>query len=126
MINKTSEQVRNAPNPSGKGGFGEHPENINAGGRPKNIERYDYWFQYFKDMKYKDFLALADEDKSEWPTAKVDAYNRYRKISHLKEFQEVANRTEGMPRQTVKQEFDDDVTEVKIEIRKNESKPPGN
>lgn len=35
-MNGTTEQVRNVPNPNGVGGFSEHPENINAGGRPQN------------------------------------------------------------------------------------------
>jgi len=35
----TTEQVKEIPNPNGKGGFGDHPENINAGGRPKNQEK---------------------------------------------------------------------------------------
>jgi len=120
MNNKTTEQVTppELRNPDGKGGFGEHPENINAGGRPKNSERYDYWFQYFKDMRYGEFLLLEKEDKSEWPTAKVDSYNRYKKIRELKEFQEIANRTEGMPHQTIKQEFDDEITEIEFRLKK--------
>lgn len=32
----TTQQVRPAPNPTGKGGFGDNPQNINPGGRPAN------------------------------------------------------------------------------------------
>ena len=33
---KTTEQVKVVPNPTGKGGFGDNPDHINKGGRPKN------------------------------------------------------------------------------------------
>jgi len=33
---ETTRQVKNAPNPTGKGGFGDNPQNINPGGEPKN------------------------------------------------------------------------------------------
>lgn len=32
----TTEQVKKVPNPTGKGGFGDNPQNINPGGRPLN------------------------------------------------------------------------------------------
>lgn len=35
---------------------------------------------------------------------------------------DIINRIDGMPRQTVKNEFDDEVTEVEIKITKNETK----
>ena len=35
-MESSTEQVKTTNNPEGKGGFGDNPENINAGGRPKN------------------------------------------------------------------------------------------
>lgn len=32
----TTEQVKKLPNPTGKGGFGDNPQNINPGGRLSN------------------------------------------------------------------------------------------
>lgn len=122
MVDKTTEQVvkKKAPNPTGKGGFKEHPELINAGGRPKNIERFDYWLQVFKDLSKKEFDKLENQKKGDWPMAKFTAYERYKKIRELREFQEVANRTEGMPKQTVKQEFDDNVTEIEYHLKRGQ------
>ena len=120
MSEVTTQQVTppELRNPDGKGGFAEHPENINAGGRPKNQERYGYWLDYFKDLSIEDFKKYRSEH-SDMSMAALGAYARITKtIDELKEFQEVANRTEGMPKQTIKQEFDDDIREVKISIKK--------
>lgn len=113
-------------NPDGKGGFGEHPENINPGGRPKNQERYGYWLDFFKNLPIEDFKKYKGEHP-DMSMAALGAYARIAKtIDELREFQEVANRTEGMPKQTIKNEFDDDVTEVKVEIKKNDTQSPSN
>ena len=105
-------------NPDGKGGFQERPEDINAGGRPKNQERYGYWLDFFKDLPIEDFKKYKSEHP-DMSMAALGAYARVAKtIDELREFQEVANRTEGMPKQTVKTEFEDDVTEVKISIKR--------
>ena len=50
----TTEQV---PNPTGKGGFGDHPENINPGGRPKNS---------LKSYVAKKLAGMSDEEKDQW------------------------------------------------------------
>jgi hypothetical protein len=103
MRKLTTEQVKNkAPNPSGKGGFKDHPENINPGGKPINEERYGYWLQFFKNLSIEDFTAY----KTKHPHMSMAAFGAYSRVAktieELKEFQEVANRTEGMPTQTVK------------------------
>lgn len=105
-------------NPDGKGGFREHPENINAGGRPKNQERYGYWLEFFKDLSIEEFKKYKGEHP-DMSMAALGAYARVAKtIDELKEFQEVANRTEGMPRQVIKNEYEDEVTEVKISVKR--------
>lgn len=50
----TTEQV---PNPTGKGGFGDNPQNINAGGRPKNS---------LKSYVAKKLAEMPDEKKEEF------------------------------------------------------------
>ena len=57
MEQETTRQVKNAPNPTGKGGFGEHPENINPGGEPKNS---------LKNYVAKKLADMSDEDKEKW------------------------------------------------------------
>lgn len=53
----TIEVVKGVPNPTGKGGFGEHPENINEGGRPKNS---------LKSYIARKLAEMSDEDKEKW------------------------------------------------------------
>jgi len=54
----TTEQVENkGNNPEGKGGFGDNPENINAGGRPKNS---------MKSYVANKLAAMSDEEKEQW------------------------------------------------------------
>lgn len=55
---KTSEQVGNKSqdmnlNPTGKGGFADHPELINKGGRPKNEVSIMFWVKKFLEEKEK-------------------------------------------------------------------------
>ena len=57
-MSKSTEQVRDMNlNPDGKGGFGEHPENINEGGRPKNS---------LKSYVAKKLAEMPDEEKDEF------------------------------------------------------------
>lgn len=99
----TSEQVSQVPNPKGNGGFKDHPEHINAGGRPRNQESFTYWMNHFKNMNSKDFLDWENQVPEEERSVAADlAYARVRKArADLREFQEVADRTEGKARQSV-------------------------
>ena len=53
----TTEQVRNTPNPTGKGGFKDNPQNINPGGRPKNS---------LKSYIATKLSEMSDEEKEQW------------------------------------------------------------
>ena len=98
MSDLASKQVANNNNPTGKGGFGEHPENITHDGRTKNQERYGYWLDYFKNLNQIDFINYPNEH-NDMSMAAIGAWNRMsRTIKHLDEFKEVANRTEGLPK----------------------------
>ena len=54
---ETSEQVKWNPNPEGKGGFQDHPELINPGGRPKNS---------LKSYVAKKLAEMSEEEKDEF------------------------------------------------------------
>jgi len=56
-MEKSTEQVKKAPNPTGKGGFQDHPEFINPGGRPKNS---------LKSYVAKKLAAMSVEEKEEF------------------------------------------------------------
>jgi hypothetical protein len=86
------------PNPKGVGGFQAHPELRNPGGRPKNASSITYWLNYFKNRSVKDFESYKKSHKGDMTIACFLAYERIKKASEdLKEFKEVANRTEGTP-----------------------------
>ena len=99
MDKPTSEQVVAVPNPEGKGGFKDHPENINAGGRPHNQESFVYWYGQFKNMTVEEFKAYEKtKPDGQRTVAESLAYARVVKArSDLKEFKEVADRSEGRP-----------------------------
>lgn len=106
MDNKTTEPVKQpkrVPNPTGKGGFGDHPEHANPGGRPKNAESFTYWYRVFKNMTITEMEEWNKNTPKEARTVAADlAYRRiFNSQKDLKEFQEVADRSEGKARQSM-------------------------
>ena len=97
----TTEQVnKKIPNPLGTGGFGDHPEHRSNGTWDKN-NSFGYWLGYFKSLSINEFKEYKSKHP-EMTMAALATYARVAKmINELKEFQEVANRTEGMPRQSI-------------------------
>lgn len=115
---KTTEQVNDMNrNPDGKGGFGDNPQNINAGGRPKNAESFAYWYRQFKEMTVAQLESWQDDNPRETRTVASDlAFTRIINAKKdLKEFQEIADRSEGKAVQTMKHEGDL-ITGIKVEI----------
>lgn len=112
-MTQTSKQVKNStplpkkvtkknPNPTGKGGFQDHPENRSDGHWVKG-QTFRYWFDFFKEMTIDGLkqwmkdnptgkrLVIADLALIRVTNARTD----------LKEFQEVADRSEGKVPQTI-------------------------
>lgn len=101
-MDESTNQVFKTPpafrNPTGKGGFGDNPQN-RSDGRWSKANSFSYWMNYFKSLSFKEF---KDYDKTkpleERTVSEQLAYVRVsRSTEHLSEFQEVANRTEGRP-----------------------------
>ena len=67
MEGRTTEQVKTAPNPTGKGGFGDNPENRNNGGRLPNPLK-EYQRKKFEDMtdKQKDAFLKKVSNVDRW------------------------------------------------------------
>ncbi|PIP56720.1 hypothetical protein COX05_01570 [candidate division WWE3 bacterium CG22_combo_CG10-13_8_21_14_all_39_12] len=119
----TTEQVNNVPNPSGRGGFSDHPENRNNGGRYPRGESLTYWMNKFKSMTVKEFSNWQESTPDTERTIVADlAYSRVQKATEsLQDFKEVADRTEGKAVITI--QSDDSVlfdNEVKIITFSNE------
>lgn len=64
----TTVQVRRVPNPTGKGGFKDHPELINKGGRIKNP---------LKEFQREEFAKMTDKEKRAYLKL-VDPFNKWR------------------------------------------------
>lgn len=120
-MSESSEQVKKVPNPTGKGGFQDHPELINAGGRPKNLESFSYWMNFFKSISVEEFKNYENTHLENKRTmAEMLAYARvFKARNDLREFQEVANRTEGMPKISVETSGELNVT-LNRELTKEE------
>ena len=95
--------AKQPPNPTGKGGFGDNPENINYGGRPKNEDSFTYWLNFFKSLTVEEFKSwerdIPEEDRTVVASIAYARMNAAR--SSLKEFKEVADRTEGKAPQSL-------------------------
>lgn len=105
-LNLTSNQVKNVPNPTGKGGFGERPEDINTGGSwtPENSQ--NYCLRFFLRMNEDQFKLWGQNNPPETRTvAQVLAYERVTVArKELPDYREVVDRTEGKAPQTFKHE----------------------
>ena len=95
----TSKQDMNR-NPEGKGGFQDHPE-LRSDGRWSKDNSFSYWMNFFKAMSVKDFRNYETvKTEDERTMAESLAYARvFKSRTELAEFQVVANRTEGMPKE---------------------------
>ena len=99
----TKQEENKGNNPEGKGGFGDNPQNRSNGAWTK-IETFRYWYDVFKEMTVTELKEWQEENPEN--TRKVVADLAFTRVVNakkdLKEFQEVANRSEGMPKQSVK------------------------
>ena len=128
----TTEQVRHIPNPTGKGGFGDNPENINYGGRSKNEQRISWWYEVFGLMSVEDLKNWHSDEPREVVLTdsrviKKDLKNGYAELAYnsfmrarklTKDMIEVTDRVEGKAKQSIKHEGDLNIT---MQMKKLES-----
>ena len=96
MSEMTTKQVNMNRNPEGKGGFQDHPE-LRSNGRWSKENSFSYWMNFFKHLTVEEFKNYQTTKPDTTRTVSESlAYARVLKSrDDLKEFQEVANRTEG-------------------------------
>ena len=84
-------------NPTGIGGFGENPQNINPGGKPKKQQLFSYWLPFFKDLPDDEFNNyIKTRGKGNMYMAESIAYERVKKSKEdTAEYKDLADRTEG-------------------------------
>jgi wyosine [tRNA(Phe)-imidazoG37] synthetase (radical SAM superfamily) len=100
---KTSDLVKKIPNPTGKGGFQERPEQINRNGTWKPEMVFSYQYKRFMNMNTNDFKAFAETIKAGTCTmVELAAWNRVKEMQKsLPDVKEITDRTEGKAPQFV-------------------------
>jgi hypothetical protein len=91
---ETTEQEKHVPNPTGKGGFGDNPQNRNPGGWAKE-KSIPYQYHRFLAMPIEEFESFK-------PITVVEllAYNRIQEARRsLNDIKEITDRTEGKAKQ---------------------------
>ena len=88
-------------NPTGKGGFGDHPENRNPGGWRKEVS-FSYQYKRFMAMTIPELEAYATTPKEQRTVVEDLAYSRVvaAKMS-LPDIKEITDRTEGKAPQSI-------------------------
>lgn len=104
----TDQVVSDSPNnfnPTGKGGFGDHPENRSPGGWKKEGS-ISYQYNFLIRLNVEQFkLWLSENPEKERTVAQDIAYNAViNSRKDLKYLQEITDRTEGKAPQTISHE----------------------
>jgi len=113
---KTTEQDSVTPpekrNPTGKGGFGDNPQNRNPGGWKKE-NSISYQYKRFMNMSIAELEKWSKTPKSERSVVEDIAFNRIieARIS-LPDVKEITDRTEGKALQTIKEVEKDPVERI--------------
>jgi hypothetical protein len=94
----TSKQV---PNPTGKGGFQDHPE-LRSNGHWKKENTISFQYNRFLSMSSEDLKAFANTPDNERTAAMDIAYKRILEAKNsLQDVKEITDRTEGKAKEHV-------------------------
>lgn len=96
MTEITREQVKHIPNPTGKGGFQERPQDRHSGSW-KKIETFRFWYDTFKEMTVTELKNWQKNNPEDTRKVVADlAFNAVVKAKNDLKYQiEVTDRTEG-------------------------------
>lgn len=105
-MSETSNQVeppkKAVPNPAGKGGFGDNPQNINRSGHWDSTMSISYQYKRFLKMSPAELEAYSKIPPEERTVAMDIAYAQViRSQKSLNHAKEVTDRTEGKAQQNV-------------------------
>lgn len=115
-MSETKNQVKRIPNPTGKGGFKERPQDINPGTwNSKNV--FTIQLSRFLNMSTTDFEAFAKTPKDKMTMAERIAYTRVAKGKDLAEYKDMADRLQGKAAQSVDVTSDGDKLEGLVIIK---------
>lgn len=104
-------------NPTGKGGFADNPQNRHNG-TWKKTKTFRFWFDLFKEMTIEEFEEWQKKNPKNVRTVASELAFTYivKARNDLKTFQEVSNRTEGMPKQPIENSTVTDKWEQYLEL----------
>lgn len=96
------------PNPTGKGGFGDNPQNRNPGGwKKENVLSYQY--RRFMNMTVEELEEWSKTPKEKRTVVEDLAFNRiYEARKSLADVKEITDRTEGKAPQSLSLEVIND------------------
>lgn len=98
MANQPPKQV---PNPTGKGGFQDHPE-LRSSGHWKKENSVSHWMHIFLAMETEEFRQYENDPERKRCLAESIAYARcFNARADLRETEFLVNRTEGYPKQPI-------------------------
>jgi hypothetical protein len=104
------------PNPTGKGGFQERPQDIKKGGAwsPENTQSYCIRkFMNMTEKEFKEWGAKNPQDKR--TVAQVLAYERVTQARlELADYKEIVERVEGKAPQTMRIETESDMEKTNV------------
>lgn len=97
----TTKPVKHVPNPTGKGGFGDHPENASPGGWKKEMV-FSYQYKRFMNMTVDQLREYSSKSDSERTVVEDLAYSRVIAAKKsLPDIKEITDRTEGKAAQSI-------------------------
>jgi len=97
-----TDKQANPPNPTGKGGFADNPENRNASGMWSSADSISYQYKRFMKMTNKQFVEFGKQPDDEKTVAMMIAYSQVLKArGSLNHAKEVTDRTEGKAPQSI-------------------------
>lgn len=94
----TTKQVKTVPNPTGKGGFADHPENRNDRGL---IKTPTYWINHYGEMTAQEVVDRLKEEKGEKTMfEEIALATLVGARTNSNERKDLINRVDGMPKQS--------------------------
>jgi len=114
MNDKTSNQVKKIPNPSGKGGFQERPEDINRDGHWNPEMVFSYQYKKFINMDIEIFKNWKEANPQRTMVQELAWGAVFKARTEHKYLQEVTNRTDGLVKQVIENLSPTDNSVIKL------------
>lgn len=113
LTTKQEETVKKGNNPTGKGGFQDHPELRSPGGWSA-VNTFSYCYRFFMGMPLSEFKDWIGNNPDRTVVQEI-AWNAVAKSRADKWYlREINNRVEGLPKQTIQVDQPDELDDNKL------------